>query len=145
MMFGLPLGFLVEGSVAVLLVVTLAYCFMLNERLKRLHNDRDLLQVMVADLIQATTLANSAIKDLKTTAVEADAILSARLEEAESFGIELANHINAGASLMERIAKITAIARHSQSIEQPVVEEPNRVQSALQALQSRPRMRGQAA
>ena len=144
-MFGLPLGFLVEGSVAVLLVVTLAYCFMLNERLKRLHNDRDLLQVMVADLIQATTLANSAIKDLKTTAVEADAILSARLEEAERFGIELANHINAGASLMERISKITAIARHSQSIEQPVVEEPNRVQSALQALQSRPRMRGQAA
>ncbi|MDB5505416.1 MAG: chemotaxis protein [Devosia sp.] len=145
-MFGLPLGFLVEGSVTVLLVVTLAYCFMLNERLKRLHNDRDLLKVMVADLIQATTLANSAIKDLKTTAIEADAILGSRLEEAERFGIELANHVNAGASLMERIAKITAIARHSQSIEQPVViEETNRVQSALQALQSRPRMRGQAA
>jgi Domain of unknown function (DUF6468) len=146
MMLGMTLGMLVEGSVAVLLALTLGYCVVLNGRLKRLHDDRDSLKVMVADLINATNLANSAIKELKTTAVEADLALGSRLEEAERFGIELANHVSAGASLMDRIAKITSVARHSQSLE-PAPEEaaPNRVQSALQQLASRPRMRGTAA
>jgi len=145
-MFGLPLGIFVEGAVAVLLAMTIGYCVVLNQRLKRLHSDRDALKQMVADLVGATNLANQAIKELKSTAVEADLTLSARLEEAERFGVELANHVNAGTVLMERIAKITSVARHSRAIE-PVepVEEPNKVQSALQQLSSRVRNRGAAA
>jgi hypothetical protein len=143
MMFGMTLGIVVETGVTILLALTLGYCVVLNKRLKRLHDDRDSLKLMVADLISATNLANAAIKELKATAVEADSILSARLEEAEHFGIELANHVSAGASLMERIAKITSVARHSQSLEP--AEEPSRVQSALQQLATRPRIRGQAA
>ncbi|ODT68210.1 MAG: hypothetical protein ABS75_21345 [Pelagibacterium sp. SCN 63-23] len=142
-MFGLPLGILVEGAVAILLALTIGYCILLNQRLKRLHQDRDALGQMVADLVGATNLANQAIKELKSTAVEADLSLSARLEEAERFGIELANHVNAGTVLMERIARITSVARHSQAIEP--VEEPNKVQSALQQLSSRVRNRGAAA
>lgn len=143
MMFGLPLGIFVEGAVTILLALTLGYCVVLNRKLTRLHDDRDSLKLMVADLVGATNLANSAIRELKATAVEADQVLNARLEEAERFGIELANHVAAGASLMDRIAKITSVARHSQSLEP--VEEPSRVQSALQQLASRPRIRGQAA
>lgn len=142
-MFGLPLGILVEGAVAILLATTIGYCVVLNQRLQRLHADRDALRQMVVDLVSATNLANQAIKELKATAVEADLTLSSRLEEAERFGIELANHVNAGTVLMERIAKITSVARHSQAIEP--VEEPNKVQSALQQLQSRVRSRGAAA
>ncbi|MFD1251561.1 hypothetical protein DEVEQU_03612 [Devosia equisanguinis] len=142
-MFGLPLGIFVEGAVAVLLATTVVYCIMLNQRLKRLHADRDALRQMVADLVGATNLANQAIKELKATAVEADLTLSARLEEAERFGVELANHVNAGTVLMERIAKITSVARHSQAMEP--VEEPSKAQSALQQLQSRVRNRGAAA
>jgi hypothetical protein len=143
MMFGLPLGILVEGAVAVLLALTIGYCVLLNHRLKRLHQDKDALRKMVADLVSATNLANQAIKELKSTAVEADLALTSRLEEAERFGIELANHVNAGTVLMERIARITSVARHSQAIEP--VEEPNKVQSALQQLSSRVRNRGAAA
>ncbi len=148
-MLGLSLGLVVESLVAVLLALTIAYCVVLNDRLKKLHGDRETLKAMVADLVQATTMANAAVKDLKGTATEADALLQARLEEAERFGIELANHVSAGSLLMERISKITAVARHSQSLgfdhgpaPQP---EPNRVQSALQQLASRPRIRGNAA
>jgi hypothetical protein len=143
MMFGLPLGFFVEAAVAVLLALTIGYCIVLNERLKRLHADRSVLQQMVADLVGATNLANQAIKELKVTAMDADLALNARLEEAERFGIELANHISAGTALMERIAKITSVARHSQTIEP--MEEPNKVQSALQQLNARVRVRGNAA
>ena len=142
-MFGLPLGIFVEGAVAVLLATTVVYCIMLTQRLKRLHADRDALRQMVADLVGATNLANQAIKELKATAVEADLTLSARLEEAERFGVELANHVNAGTVLMERIAKITSVARHSQAMEP--VEEPSKAQSALQQLQARVRNRGAAA
>ncbi|NGP17952.1 DUF6468 domain-containing protein [Devosia aurantiaca] len=143
MMFGLPLGFLIEGAVAVLLAMTIGYCVLLNARLKRLHQDKDVLRQMVADLVSATNLANQAIKELKSTAVEADLSLTARLDEAERFGIELANHVNAGTVLMERIARITSVARHSQAIEP--VEEPNKVRSALEQLSARVRNREAAA
>jgi DNA repair ATPase RecN len=145
MMFGLPLGFFVESAVAVLLMLTIGYCVVLNSRLKRLHADRSVLQQMVADLVGATNLANQAIKELKTTAMDADLALTARLEEAERFGIELANHVSAGSMLMERIAKITSIARSHPVAVEPVVEETNKVQSALQQLNARARARENAA
>ena len=140
-MSSLPVGMIVEGSVAVLLMVTIGYCVVLNARLKRLHADRDTLRQMVTDLMQATDLANAAVKELKTTAVEADLVLNSRLQEAESFGIELANHVSAGQSLIERIGKLMAVAQ----TRTPPAEERNKVQSALQQLASRPRMRGDAA
>ena len=71
-MLGMSLGMLVETLVAVLLATTIGYCVMLNQRLKRLHADRDQLRKMVTDLVQATTLANAAIQELKTTAQEAE-------------------------------------------------------------------------
>ena len=144
-MFGLPLGFFVESAVAVLLMLTIGYCVVLNSRLKRLHADRSVLQQMVADLVGATNLANQAIKELKTTAMDADLALTARLEEAERFGIELANHVSAGSMLMERIAKITSIARSHPVAVEPVAEETNKVQSALQQLNARARARENAA
>ncbi len=146
-MSGLPLGIFVESAVAILLMLTIGYCVVLNGRLKRLHADRSVLQQMVADLVGATNLANQAIKELKTTAMDADLALNARLEEAERFGIELANHVSAGSMLMDRIAKITSIARNGvPTLVEPVAEEmPNKVQSALQQLNARARARENAA
>ncbi len=40
---------------------------------------------MVGDLVQATALANAAVMELKTAALEADTKLSERLEEAAKF------------------------------------------------------------
>lgn len=153
-MFGLPLGLFIECAVAVLLALTIGYCVVLNRRLAQLHADRDSLRLMVGDLVTATGLANQAIKELKSTAVDADLALSARLEEAERFGIELANHINSGNALMQRIAKITAAAgrRPLPSELVPVAapvndvgREPNKVRAALEQLSTRVRNRGVAA
>jgi hypothetical protein len=110
-MFGLGLGMVVEGSVAVLLAVTIAYCVLLNSRLKRLHADRTTLQKMVGDLVQATALANAAVMELKTAALDADNQLSARLEEAAKFEQSLAQSVATGSHLIEKIARITAAAR----------------------------------
>ena len=143
-MFGLSLGMIIETMVAILLATTIGYCVVLNHRLKRLHGDRDQLRKMVADLMTATSLANAAIQELKATAQEAEVGLESRLGEAEKFGIELANHVTAGQQIMDKIARITSVARNGQPMEDRLAE-PNKVQSALQQLSMRPRIRGNAA
>jgi hypothetical protein len=143
-MFGLSLGMIIEVSVAILLATTIGYCIILNQRLKRLHADRETLRNMIGDLVQATALANAAVAELKTAALEADSKLNERLEQAERFGLELANHVAAGQGVMDKIAKITSLARNSQPMEDKLAE-PNKVQSALSQLSMRPRIRGNAA
>ncbi len=156
-MFGIGLGMVVEGSVAVLLAVTIGYCVILNSRLKRLHADRDTLQKMVGDLMQATALANAAVMELKTAALEADAKLSVRLEEAADLDRSLSGSVASGSQLIEKIGRITAAARaHALSEAAPAktaeakpapvpVEPQGRLASALQQLAMRPGIGGRAA
>jgi hypothetical protein len=40
-MLGLSFGVIVEGAVAILLATTIGYCVILNQKLKRLHADRE--------------------------------------------------------------------------------------------------------
>jgi hypothetical protein len=143
-MFGLTLGIVVEVLVAILLATTIGYCIILNQKLKRLHADREILRKMIGDLVQATALANAAVSELKTAALEADTQLNERLVEAERFGVELANHVAAGHGVMDKIAKITSLARNGQPLEEKLAE-PNKVQAALSQLAMRPRIRGNAA
>ena len=157
-MFGIGLGMIVEGSVAVLLAVTIGYCVILNARLKRLHADRETLQKIVGDLVQATALANAAVTELKTAALEADTKLTARLEEAARFERTLSESVATGSQLIEKIARITAAARaHMQPDAAPAaskteakpapasVEPQGRLASALQQLAMRPGIGGKAA
>ncbi len=152
-MFGMTLGMLVESSVAVLLAVTIGYCALLNARLKRLHADRGTMTKMVSDLMQATTLANAAVKELKTAALEAETSLNERLEEAQELEAKLASQVSNGSQLVEKIGRITAAARTQPMVEskpepkapsQPV-EPQSRLHSALQQLAMRPGIGGRAA
>ena len=161
-MFGIGLNMVVEGSVAVLLAVTIGYCVILNSRLKRLHADRETLQKIVGDLVQATALANAAVMELKTAALDADNQLSSRLEEAAKFDHTLTQSVATGSQLIEKIARITAAARAQMQPEAaaaaPVtqaknearptpasVEPQGRLASALQQLAMRPGIGGKAA
>ena len=157
-MFGIGLGMVVEASVAVLLAVTIGYCVILNARLKRLHADRETLQKMVGDLVQATALANAAVMELKTAALEADTKLVTRLEEAGRFEQTLSQSVATGSQLIEKIARITAAARTQMQPEAvpapakaeakptPANFEPQgRLASALQQLAMRPGIGGRAA
>ena len=66
---------------------------------------------MVGDLVQATALANAAVMELKTAALEADTKLVTRLEEAGRFEQTLSQSVATGSQLIEKIARITAAAR----------------------------------
>lgn len=158
-MFGMSLGMIVESAVAILLAVTIGYCVILNSRLKRLHGDREMLQKMVGDLVQATALANAAVKELKTAAVEADSGLDKKIDEAVRVSNELTSQVSSGSQLVEKIARITAAAKMQALPEAapepakpakptkapPPVEPQGRLHSALQALAMRPGIGGRAA
>ena len=155
---GFSLGMLVEGSVTILLAVTIGYCALLNHRLKRLHGDREMLAKMVGDLVQATSLANAAVMELKTAALQADASLQDRIAEAGKCETELAGQVAVGSQLVQKIARITAAAKTQQGVptlesvtEAPKakvadpVEPQSRLHSALQQLAMRPGIGGKAA
>lgn len=157
-MFGISPGIMVESSVAVLLAVTIGYCVILNGRLKRLHGDREALARMVADLIQATSLANGAVRELKNAAGEVDGRIDRRLDEAAELEARLGAQLADGSALLERIARITAAAKAPQihdiavepaeapSARSAVPLEPqSRLHSALQQLAMRPAIGGKAA
>ena len=158
-MGGVSLGMIVEGSVAVLLAVTIGYCVVLNARLKRLHADRDALAKTIADLVQATTTANEAVKVLKAAAGEVDAGIDRRLDEAAELQSHLAAQIETGTQLLDKITRITSASRATAAAEvrpEPVRSEPapksaaplepqSRLHSALQQLAMRPSIGGKAA
>jgi Domain of unknown function (DUF6468) len=156
-MFGISLGIVVESSVAVLLAVTIGYCVLLNARLKRLHGDRDVLVKMVGDLVQATSLANNAVQELKSAASEVDTRIDRRLDEAAELEVELAAQVAAGSQLVEKIARITSAAKappiqeiaaeplRAVPIATTPMEPQSRLHSALQQLAMRPAIGGKAA
>ncbi len=146
-MTGLPLGLIVEGLVSVLLILTIGYSILLNQRLKKLHADKDALKAIIADLVTATETANIAISELRQTADEAETNLTGRLEDAERFAVELANHVTAGQSVMDRIARILSTVRQAEAsgapADAPVVT--NRAQEALRRLRSHQMRKDEAA
>jgi hypothetical protein len=152
------LGMVVEGSVTILLAVTIGYCVVLNSRLKKLHQDREQFTKVIGDLVQATSLAKSAVMELKTAALEADTQLSEKLAETERFEQVLGEHVSNGQQLIEKIARITAAAKAhalaetnkpepAKAMPKPAepIEPQSRLHSALQQLAMRPGIGGKAA
>ncbi|MEP3045996.1 MAG: DUF6468 domain-containing protein [Roseibium sp.] len=107
----LPIGLIIEGLVAVLLLVTIAYCWTLNGRLRRLRADEETLRATISELMTATEIAERAILGLKTTASEADKTLGNRLREAETVSHNLVDQIGEGEKIFNRISQIADAAR----------------------------------
>lgn len=109
----LPLGLVIESLVAVLLVLTIAYCAILNGRLKRLRSDEEALRATISELITTTEIAERAILGLKTTAAECDQTIAQRLTQAEHLSGELARQLDTGESVLMRITQIAEAAGHA--------------------------------
>ncbi len=101
----------VEGLVAVLLVLTIGYCILLDRRLQRLRADEANLRATISELLTATEIAERAILGLKETATDCDKTLAQRLREAEFFSREIEKEIGEGEKLLNRIIRITQAAR----------------------------------
>ncbi len=72
-------GIVIESLVAVLLMLTIGYCMLLNTRLKRLKADEHSLKATIGELITATEIAERAIGGLKHTVRDVNENLGSQL------------------------------------------------------------------
>jgi hypothetical protein len=102
---------MIESLVAVLLLLTICFCLVLNGRLKKLKADEQALKGTISELITATEIAERAIAGLKMTVRDCDQNLSDRLRVGESLVRELGGQIESGGKIMSQLAQITLAAR----------------------------------
>jgi hypothetical protein len=105
------IGLMIECLVAVLLVLTIGYCILLNRRLKLLKADEQSLRATISELVTATQIAERAIGGLKLTVHECDMGLGERLRKAERITIEIDRTIAAGKDLLGRLSQIVTAGR----------------------------------
>jgi uncharacterized protein DUF6468 len=105
------LGLMIESLVAVLLLLTITFCIVLNRRLKKLKADEQALKGTISELITATEIAERAIAGLKMTVRDCDQNLSERLRAGESLARELTSQLDGGRQVLLQLAQITLAAR----------------------------------
>jgi hypothetical protein len=126
----------IESLVAVLLLLTIGFCVVLNGRLKKLKADEQTLKGTISELITATEIAERAIAGLKMTVRDCDLNLSERLRAGDHLARELGRQLENGSQILSQIAQITLAARMvkppaaPQSAPEPVSQPP--AQSAAQ-------------
>lgn len=108
-------GLVIESLVAVLLLLTIGYCALLNKRLKRLKADEQSMRGIIAELISATEIAERAIGGLKVTVRECDENLGSQLTMGAALAAKLSKQVTAGEQVLNRLSQIALAARPSNS------------------------------
>jgi hypothetical protein len=128
-------GMIIECLVAILLMLTVGYCMMLNRRLKLLKADEHSLRATISELITATEIAERAIAGLKITVRECDIGLGDRLGRAERLSSELDREVAAGKEVLSRLSQIVAAGRRQEPGQQR--NDAQAVAAAAQAFAER--------
>ena len=146
------LGIVIESLVAVLLMLTIGYCMLLNKRLQRLKADEHSLKATIAELITATEIAERAIGGLKHTVRDVNENLGSQLAAATQMSAHLKHQLAEGDAVIRRVSKIAFAARPAseQREEAPPAPAPKSssaraVAEAAQAFSERRRASGLAA
>jgi hypothetical protein len=95
----------IESLVSLLLLLTIIYCALLNRQIRRLKTDESALKATIAELMQATALAERAIGGLKLTVRDCDQGLGDRLRNAQRLSAEMDKQINACEALLGRFSR----------------------------------------
>jgi DNA repair ATPase RecN len=101
----------IEALVAVLLLITIGYCMLLNNRLKRLRSDEHSLKAVIAELITATEIAERAIGGLKHAVRDVNENLEDKLASAHQMADHLKRQLSECDHVVRRLSKIAIAAR----------------------------------
>ena len=112
------LGFMIESLVAILLVLTIGYCMLLNKRLQRLKADEHSLKAVIGELVTATEIAERAIGGLKHTVRDVNEHLGAQLGAAHDMSDLLRKQLGEADHVVRRLSKIANAARSP--VDEPV-------------------------
>jgi Domain of unknown function (DUF6468) len=113
------LGVIIETLVALLLMVTIGYCMLLNARLKRLKADEHSLKAVIAELITATEIAERAIGGLKLTVRDVNENLGSQIVAASEMSEYLKRQLAEGDQVVRRLSKIAIAARPAGAASEP--------------------------
>src|SRR6266481_8228224 len=113
------LGIAIESLVAILLMLTIGYCILLNKRLKRLKADEHSLKATIGELITATEIAERAIGGLKHTVRDVNEHLGSQLTAASQMSAHLKGMLAEGDGVIRRLSKIAIAARPATSEPEP--------------------------
>src|SRR4051812_8267621 len=138
------LGVVIESLVAVLLMLTIGYCMLLNKRLKRLKADEHSLKATIGELITATEIAERAIGGLKHTVRDVNENLGAQIESATELSRQLSKQVVQGDAVLQRITRIAGAARPAEP-EPPKISAAQSIAAAALAFSERRRTTGLAA
>ena len=142
-------GVAIESLVAILLMLTIGYCMLLNARLKRLKADEHSLKATIGELITATEIAERAIGGLKHTVRDVNENLNNQLTSAGQMSLQLKKQLAEGDNIVRRLSKIAAAARPvTEPVPEPAapkVSAAKAVAAAAQAFSDRRRSDGLAA
>lgn len=105
------IALVIESLVAVLLVLTIGYCWLLNKRLLKLRSDESVLRATIAELVTATDIAGRAISGLKQAVHDCDTALGERLGRAEDISRHITEQTAIGEDVVRRIALLATAAR----------------------------------
>jgi chromosome segregation ATPase len=105
------LGVAIESLVAMLLLLTIGYCILLNKRLQRLKADEHSLKATIGELITATEIAERAIGGLKHTVRDVNENLGSQLNAATQLSQQLRQQLAEGDAVVRRLSKIAIAAR----------------------------------
>jgi hypothetical protein len=147
------LGIVIESLVAVLLMLTIGYCMLLNKRLKRLKADEHSLKATIAELITATEIAERAIGGLKHTVRDVNENLGSQLTAATQMSAHLKGQLAEGDNVVRRLSKIAMAARPAEPAMAPApapapspkLSAAKAVAAAAEAFSERRRANGLAA
>jgi hypothetical protein len=111
-----------EILVAVLLVATVVTSIRLSRRITRMQGDETAMRATVVELMKATETAERAIAGLRTTLGDCEKTLGDRLRVAERYASDLAEQVEAGENVMNRMMSMVDSSR--QAMNQQIVSEP---------------------
>ena len=135
-------GLMIEILVAILLMLTIGYCYTLNRRLERLRADEQSLRGTIGELVTATELAERAVAELKRAAVENDATLGERVRSAERCCVELDRQISAADVVLTRLSRVVVAARSLHDVPSAATApDPKAVAAAARSFADRLRER----
>ena len=140
-------GIAIESLVAILLLLTIGYCMLLNTRLKRLKADEHSLKATIGELITATEIAERAIGGLKHTVRDVNENLGNQLTSAAQMSQQLKSQLAEGDNVIRRLSRIAIAARPAPEPEPsaPRVSSAKATAAAAQAFSDRRRSDGLAA
>ena len=142
-------GVAIESLVAILLMLTIGYCMLLNTRLKRLKADEHSLKATIGELITATEIAERAIGGLKHTVRDVNENLGNQLTSASQMSLQLKKQLAEGDNVIRRLSKIAIAARPAPEPELEAatsrVSAAKAIAAAAQAFSDRKRSDGLAA